>query len=666
MGLHPAAFDGARATHAVLTSLLAAFAALGGAQTGLPDLTSISLEDLMQIEVTSVSKKDQKLARVAAAVYVLTQEEIRRAGHNSLPEALRMVPGLQVARTDSNKWAISARGFNGVFAANLLVLIDGRSVYTPLFSGVYWDLQDVALEDVERIEVIRGPGAAVWGANAVTGVISIITKHAKDTTGSLVALGGGNEELGSGYLRHGARLGQRAHYRVYGRFFQRNDLEDESGRPAGDDWNVLRGGFRLDWELSSRDALSLHGDLYGGHSGQRLSTYLLRPPYTQISHDRRQSTGGYFLSRWTRTYSQRSDLAMQLYYDRYERQDLLLPEVRDTLDLDFQHRYALSARHEWMWGLGHRTSWDHVQATPYATLQPDHLHFHLSSAFAQDEILLVPDRLRLTLGAKIEHNSFTGFELQPTARLLWTPDTRHSAWASVSRAVRTPSRGERSALFPQAAQPGPGGLPILITVVGNSELRSETLLGYEAGYRHQPTERVSVDVAAFYNVHRRLRASETGLPYLDPAGEPRLILPVSITNGVRGDSHGLEVAAYWTVVPRWKLAGSYTGLRMRVRPSAVSEGRNPHHQFQVRCYLDLPYTFQFDTGVYYVGTLSAPRIPSYTRVDLRLGWRPKDLIEFSLGIQNLLDRRHLEFIPEASTLPSAVRRSAYGRIAWRF
>jgi iron complex outermembrane receptor protein len=649
-----------------LARLLLTGVAVLAEQTGRPDLTSISLEDLMRIEVTSVSKKEQELARVAAAVYVLTQEEIRRAGHNSLPEALRMVPGLQVARADSSKWAISARGFNGVFAANLLVLIDGRSVYTPLFSGVYWDLQDIPLEDVERIEVVRGPGGAIWGANAVGGVINIITKHAKDTPGGLLALGGGNEELGSGYARFGARLGARAHYRVYSRFFQRNDLEDESGRSAGDDWNVLRGGFRLDWDLSSRDALTLHGDLYRGRNSQRLTTFLLQPPYSQTSHDGQDTNGGYLLSRWTHAFSQRSDLAVQLYYDRYDRQDRIMGEVRDTLDLEFQHRYALSERHEWIWGLGHRTSWDQVQATPYATLRPDHLHFHLSSAFAQDEILLVPDRLRLTVGAKLEHDTFTNVELQPNARLLWTPAARHTAWASVSRACRNPSRGERHALFRQAAQPGPGGLPILVTVMGNPDLGHETLVANELGYRFQPTDRVSLDAAAFYHLHHDLRATDTGLPVLDRMGIPHLVLPVSLRNAARGEVYGLEVAAYWTVVPRWKLAGSYTGLEMQVRANDLAEGRSPHHQFQVRSYLDLPRAFQLDAGVYYVGTLSNPRIPRYTRVDLRLGWRPKDLVEFSLGVQNLLDRRHLEFVPEAFSLPSLVRRSVYGRIAWRF
>lgn len=648
--------------------LVAGCAALGAGQPKTHrDLTSISLEDLMQIEVTSVSKKEQKLAHVAAAVYVLTQEEIRRSGHNSLPEALRTVPGLQVARIDSNKWAISARGFNGQYANKLLVLIDGRSVYTPLFSGVYWDLQDIPLEDVERIEVIRGPGATMWGANAVNGVINIITKHSRDTQGGLISVGGGNEELGSGLFRYGGAAGPRVHYRASTRFFERNHLVDERGRPAHDDWNALRGSFRLDWDAGPRDAVSVHGDFYHAREGQRINTFLLQPPYTQTVEDRLESKGGYFLSQWTRRCSERSDLAVHFYYDRSDRREVRMAEVRDTVDFDFQHRYTASGRQELVWGVGHRTTWDHVNATRIATLNPDHLAFHLTSGFVQDEIALVPELLYLTVGTKLEHNSFTGFEVQPTAKLLWSPDHRHTGWVSFSRAVRTPSRGERSARLNLYSQPGPGGLPILASVFGNPDLPSETLLANEVGYRFQPRGRLSFDLAAFYDRYHFPR-TVPGNPVLDLAPVPHLLVPVSILTGGRARAYGLEVSAQWAVYHRWKLAGSYTALRSLSAQFGITgpEGRSPAHQFQVRSYLDLTPTLQLDTAFYYVGKLPTIAVPDYDRLDARLGWRPSNNVEFSLALQNLLDNRHPEFVSEALTAGSQVGRSAFGRITWRF
>jgi iron complex outermembrane receptor protein len=542
--------------------LWAPLALLGAGQTPTrPDLTTASLEDLMQIEVTSVSKKEQKLNRVAAAVYVLTHEDIRRSGYSSLPETLRMVPGLQVARIDGSKWAISARGFNGQYANKLLVLIDGRSVYTPLFSGVYWDLQNIPLEDVERIEVIRGPGATMWGANAVNGVINIITRHTRDTQGGLASVGAGTEEMASGMFRYGGKAGSQAHYRAYLRHFERDELADARGGPAADDWNVLRSGFRMDWDASPKDAISVHGDLFRARNGQRINSFLLRPPYAETVKDRMESSGGYFLTQWTHRFSERSDMGVQFYYDRSDRRDLILGALYDTLDFDFQHRYAVSGRQELVWGLGHRTTRDQVTATRMATLNPDHLAFQLTSAFVQDEIVLAPERLFLTLGTKLEHNSFTGFEIQPTAKLLWSPERRHAVWASVSRGVRTPSRGERYARLNLSSQPGPGGLAILASVFGNPALPSETLLANEAGYRFQPVERLSFDVAAFYNQYRHLLRSATGNPVLDPVPVPHLVVPVRLESGNRSNWSGLEVSAQWTAHRRWKLAGSYTGLR---------------------------------------------------------------------------------------------------------
>jgi iron complex outermembrane recepter protein len=339
---------------AVSALLLISLASSVRAQKLTDDLTAASLEDLMNIEVTSVSKREEKLFETAAAIYVITQEDIRRSGATSIPELLRMVPGLNVARIDANKWAISARGFNGQFANKMLVLIDGRSVYTPLFSGVYWDVQDTLLADIERIEVIRGPGATLWGANAVNGVINIITKSAKETQGGLLTVGGGSEETGLGSLRYGGPLGKAAHYRIYTKYFNRTDQVDGLGRSTTGQWAIHRGGFRLDWQASRRDAVTFQGDLYHGSISQQAILPRLSPPFTVAVNDPADVGGLNLLTRWSRSASSKSDFTLQFYYDRTQRFDQVVDETRNTYDLDLQHHLAAGRRHDLVGGLGLR------------------------------------------------------------------------------------------------------------------------------------------------------------------------------------------------------------------------------------------------------------------------------------------------------------------------
>jgi iron complex outermembrane receptor protein len=363
-----------------------------------------------------VGKKQQKLSEAAAAVYVITQEDIRRSGVTSIPEALRMAPGLDVARIDSSTWAVSARGFNGQYSSKMLVLVDGRSVYTPLFSGVYWDTVDLPLEDIERIEVIRGPGATMWGANAVNGVINIISKRARGTQGGLVSTGAGNEEEGFGGFRYGGRLGPKAYYRVYSKYFQRSDLLTPTGLSAADEWHTARGGFRMDWDPSDKDSVTVEGDLHGGRNGQPLRTFVLASPYSQAVDGQIHSTGGDVLTRWRRTFSPNSEMELQLSYGRTDRRDVIFREVRDTVQADFQHRFTLTPRHEILWGLAYQFTTDQVDGTDIATLNPNQRGTDLYSAFAQDEVTLAPDRLRLALGSKLEHNDYTGFEFEPSVQ----------------------------------------------------------------------------------------------------------------------------------------------------------------------------------------------------------------------------------------------------------
>ncbi len=633
------------------------------------DLTALSLEELANIEVTSVGKKEQKLSQAPAAVYVLTQQDIRRSGATSIPEALRMVPGLQVARIDANKWAISARGFNGQFANKLLVMIDGRSVYTPLFSGVYWDAQDLLLDDIDRIEVIRGPGGAAWGANAVNGVISIITKSAAETQGGLLTAGAGNQEQGFGGVRYGGRLGPSARYRMYSKYFQRDHVWRASGRAAADDWHATRGGFRLDWEASTRDSLTMQCDVFGGRSGETLSAFSLAPPFSRTFDDHIRSTGGNAMGRWTRRVNDNSELALQFYYDRTDRRSATIGEIRDTFDLDFQHRFPLPGRNEIVWGFGHRFTRDRILATEIASLHPDRRGEDIVNFFVQDEIALAGEQLRLSFGSKFERNDYTGLEIQPTARLLWMPQPRHTAWAAVSRAVRTPSRGERNASINFAALPGPGGLPVLIQILGNRDLDSEDLVAYEAGYRLQPARRLSLDLASFYSVYRRLVTAEPGAPFLAPGPRPHLVSPLNLTNGSRGDAYGLEVAANWHAHDRFRLAAGYAGLHFALRGSGqavVDQGSgNPSHEFHVRAALDLSPTVQLDAAVYRVGALRIG-VPAYTRLDTRLGWQPTRSLDLSLIGQDLQGGRHIEFVAETLIPPTAVGRSLFGKIAWRF
>ena len=636
------------------------------------DLTAMSLEELANIEVTSVAKKEQKLSQAAAAVYVITQEDIRRSGATSIPEALRMAPGLDVARIDANKWAVSSRGFNGQYSNKMLVLIDGRSVYSPLFSGVYWNVQDLLLEDIERIEIIRGPGATMWGANAVNGVINIISRHARETQGGLATAGAGSEEQGFGGLRYGGKLGSKAYYRIYTKYFKRNHLRTPSDLAAADEWHSERGGFRMDWEPSDKDSLTVQGDLYGGRNGQTLTSFSLEPPYTQTLDDRLETSGDDVLARWKRRFSGSSDMALQLYYDRYQRGDAVFGETRDTIDLDFQHRFVPSSRQEILWGLGHRFTTDRIEGTAIASIQPDRRGANLYSAFLQDEVELVRDRLRLAVGSKLEHNDYTGLEVQPSARILWEPRPRHAAWASIARAVRTPSRGEQDGRVNFAAFPGPEGLPLLLFVSGNRRLRSEDLLAYELGYRLQPSPRFSLDLATFYNDYSNLVTIDVGAPFFEPApAPPHVAVPARLDNTQKGHTYGLEIAARFNPAERWRLSAGYTrytGLPVSSGDASanITGGDSPPHQAQLRSYLNLTRNAQLDTAFYYVHSLRELQIPSYTRLDTRLGWRLTQDLDVSLVLQNLLDSRHPEFVSEVFVRRTEIGRSIYGRITWRF
>lgn len=618
----------------------------------IEELKSLSIEELVNIEVTSVSRKTEKLKEAPAAIYVVTSEDIRRSGLTSIPEILRMVPGLQVAKRDGNKWAITSRGFNDRFSNKLLVLIDGRSVYTPLFSGVYWDVQDTLLEDIDRIEVIRGPGATLWGANAVNGIINIITKPAKETKGGLVTTGIGTEEENFSAIRYGGTISGDTHYRVWLKYLNRDDQEDLSGSDSLDDWDdVFRGGFRLDMERWSNNSFTVQGDIYNGDLGQRIG---FRP-----THDVIDISGGNILSRWTRNFSDTSDMSVQIYYDRTERRDRRLGEDRDTVDLDIQHSFALFDRHEITWGLGYRYTTDDMEKTNGTTFIPDKRHDNLYSAFLQDDITIIRDSLHMIVGSKYEHNDYTGSEIQPNIRFIWTPDNVHTIWASASRAVRTPSRANHDILI-ETNIPGVGTMPIL---QGNEDFDSEEVIAWELGYRVRPTEKFSIDLATFLNEYDDLGTEED---------VGNIFAPMNYMDGY---TYGLELSMNWQIIDNWRLMGGYTYLQIELDIDSLSndmsqekhvEGSSPHNQFHIRSHMDLPYKLQFDTSLYYVDSVPSYDVPSYTRVDSRLAWLPYENLELSVVVQNMFDDRHPEWGTRHLLHTSEIERGFYCQLRWKF
>lgn len=656
----------------------------GGEQPAPPprtgELMEMSIEDLMKLQVTTASKRAQALSSVPAAVYVVTQEDIRRSGLTSIPELLRMVPGMQVAQLDENKWSVSSRGFNSRFVDKMLVLVDGRSVYTPLFSGVFWDSQDLLLEDIERIEVIRGPGGSLWGANAVNGIINIITKNAKDTQGTMLNGGLGDVERGFAGFRHGSKWGNDGFYRVYAKYFTRDNLLDVTGMPAPDQWDVRRGGFRVDKGTLEKGRWMAQGDVYKEHLGQRSTIPTLMAPFSQVVDNRFPVSGANALARWERKSASGTETSLQMYFDHTDRDNVEVKEVRDTLDLDFQQRLTPRGRHNLIYGGGYRRSKDRTQASQVVSFNPANRTIQLYSAFVHDEIALKKNTV-LTLGSKFEHNSFSGFEVQPNVRMAWTPDDRRTLWAAISRAVRTPNRIDHDIIAQRVVlppDPNLGNVPILIqSPIGDRSFQPEKVIAYEVGYRVRPSERVLLDVAAFYNNYTDLRTREQGAPSVDLNPVPHLVVPLTNSNKASGHTSGVEVAGRWTVNDRWRLLFAYAQLHTSLRFHADSADPNqmifgqypvfsPNRTLNVRSYLDLPGHLELDTALYAVGRVSDINVPGYTRLDVRLGWRPKENLEVSLVGQNLLKQRHTEDAPSFLEVPSQIERSLYAKVTWKW
>jgi iron complex outermembrane receptor protein len=641
---------------------------------GSRDLADLSIEELMNESITSVSKKEQRIGEAPAAVYVLTGEEILRAGHTSIPEALRMVPGLSVARLDSHTWVITARGFAGESVGKLLVLIDGRSVFDPFFSGVSWELQDVPLEDLDRIEVIRGPGATLWGSNAVNGVINIITKQASDTQGGLVVGGGGPQER-SGTIRYGGHAGN-AQYRTYFKYDEAGDSILADGTSAQDAWHMWRAGLRTDWQAAAANTITLQGDLYDGREGSVDTLASFTPPYSRVLVRADRLSGGNVLGRWTHESGAHSHWSLQLNVDHAEAPSPVFGVNRNIFNLEFQQQLDLGSRQTFVYGAGGRmTQSKYSNSFTQINSATDDSDL-LFNVFLQDDIALVNDRLALSLGTKVERDEYSGSALQPNARLLWTPNNSNSVWASVARAVRAPNPLETETRINEAVLPGQGSaptLPTLISVLPNPNLASERLVAYEAGYRLQPDKSIYLDIAAFVNVYDGLIVTEDYAAFLETTPPPaHLTVATQYNNDSKRETHGIEFASSWQVTDWWKLAAGYTWLQMDLGSQRAAQieqeqpGDSPRDQWNLRSSIQWSRSVSFDTALYYVDPLPAQGIPSYVRLDMHVGWRASDSLSASLTGTNLLQGQHAEFAGYGTISPVEVRRSLYARLTWSF
>jgi len=658
-----------RGTFLVLTVVLflsTTTTSRAGTTTNL-DLSEVPLEQLLNMDVTILRGHDT-LSKIPAAISVVTSDDIRRSGAMSIPEALRQVPGMEVARVDASEWAVSARGFNDVFANKLLVLQDGRTVYSPVFSGVFWDVQGAMMEDIDRIEVIRGPGSTVWGANAVNGVINVISKSAKETQGVLVSAGAGTIDEGFINARYGGQIGSNVFYRVYGTYLNHDSFPQPNGRDANNAWRMGRSGFHLDWEATPNDLVTLQGDGYIGTVHQDFTAFnILSPTLTTVVPTTMDVRGGNVLGRWTHTFTDTSELKAQLYYDRTDRDANIFVERRDTVDLDVQHNFALGERNVITWGFGYRFSGDKIDGSSAVAFDPVSKNLNLLSSFGQDEVTLVPDRVKLTLGTKVEHNDFSGWELEPGGRLAWTPNERNTLWTSVSRAVRTPSRSEEGIRLNQVTT-SPFG-PVVLQITGNPDFQSEKLMAYEAGYRVHPCDKASLDLATFYNVYDDLRSLELGAPAFP-------FIPATVGNGLYGETYGFEAAATVEVSPWWRLNPTYTLLKMDLHKHRDStdtisvrqdEGQNPQQQFSLHSAMDLPRNISLDATLRYVDSLPALKVSSYVTMDARIAWHATRNLEFALVGQDLFTPRHAEFRPTfVQTERADVPRSFYAKVTWYF
>ncbi|HEV2135671.1 MAG TPA: TonB-dependent receptor plug domain-containing protein [Terracidiphilus sp.] len=640
-------------------------------QAQVQQLKSLSLADLGNIQVTTVNKEPEDVWQTPAAVYVLTENDIRRSGATTLPNLLRTVPGVEVAQVQNNYWAVGIRGFGSQFSRGVLLLIDGRSAYTELFEGVYWDVQDVPLDDIERIEIVRGPGGTIWGANAVNGVINIITKDAHDTQGALATGLSGHVNRFNGTLREGLHH-RDFYYRVYAHAFLREPAIDP-GFAGYDRWHLVHGGFRADWNASQRDTLTLKGNIYTGQSGQQVGLGVYQPLAQIAVNGTQDISGGDLNLHWDHHYQGGSDLRVQAYFDRTNRHGPQFGETRSKFDVDVVDRVFLPGRNEVIWGAGIRLEPSHfIQTQATVDFLPHNQTDYIYSAFAQDTLQVIPSRLNLVAGTKLEYNNFSGFEYQPSVRLLLNP-TRHSTlWGAVSRAVRTPGRLDQDLQLTGVISSHP---PLIDRVEGDPLFQSEILIGYEAGYRQLLTRNLFADVAAFHNRYEKLEGY--GIPFYSLITTPitATVLNVPIANSVDGNTDGIEIAPDWKVTPWWDLKGNYSYLHIKTQPrpafagtvaqvnASSYNGTSPHRETTAQSYFDLPHGFNFNLDYRFVSRIPFQGVGSYQTGDAHAEWKMDGNWRLFVTGRNLLQPQHQEFNGENGNRVG-IRREVFAGLTW--
>ena len=674
-GTNRRASFGRHAAHLGLVLVLGLTAIGEGAAQGPPqvDLSRMDLEDLMNVKVTSVSKREQSLSRTAAAVFVITQEDIRRSGATNIPDVLRMAPGVDVQQIDANAWAISIRGFNSRYSNMVLVLIDGRTVYSPAFSGVFWEHLDMPLENIDRIEVIRGPGATVWGANAVNGVISIFTKSAKDTKGALVTAGGGSQLHTRDLTQYGGAAGNEGTYRAFGEYFDVGNSVMSNGSPAADHWMRAHAGFRSDWDLSDRDSLMVEGDLFVNEESQMRWSGFISNPFETFSTQNMDATGGDVLARWTHTMAGGSQTSFQTYYDTYRRTDMGIPESLRTFDLDFQYHVAAGDRHDIVWGLGYRVSDSALSPGYAASFTPPSRTDNLYSGFLQDEIR-VSNSLWLTIGGKLEHNAYTGLETEPSVRLAWNPaGSHHVFWAAASKAIRQPARFDSDFQIELESTPLNAYSVEVLRMVGNPHVKAEQLRDYELGYRAEIAKTLSLDATTYLSFYHHLQTLEPQPMVIIPGMPMQLEIPMLIDNKAHAVDYGGEVWLNWQATPRWRISPGYSYLHATFRKDPSSDGillidstGFPRNMLEVRSSLNLSHGMAFDQSLYYTARIPNGGIPGHARLDLRLARRLGEKAEISLVGQNLLQPRFMEYGDSCGIVGTESVRSVYAQISRKF
>ena len=632
----------------------------------------MSLEELGNVEVTAVSKQPEEVWKTPAAIFVITSEDIRRSGATNIPDLLRLVPGVQVSRSQSDEWAVGIRGFASGFSKGLLVMIDGRSVYTPLFEGVYWDVQDLVLDDIDRIEVIRGPAGTVWGVNAVNGVINIITKHARDTQGVMASvLGGGPLEHFIGVAQDGWSFRHHVQMRAWAKGFNRGPELNPGGNPY-DRWHQERGGFRADWQPNGRDTLMASGMIYQGESGGQNTIGEYFPPAQKIVQGAQPLSGGDVILRWDRTLSDKSNFYVQAYFDRTNRKTLQFDETRNTFNVDFVDHIGFLPRQDLIFGLGLRESPSNlIQTQATVNFTPNKLTDYIYSGFLQDKFSIVPDRLAIILGSKIEDNNYSGVGIEPNARILWNPTPHQTVWGGVSRALRIPGRVDQDLTLTGYAV-GSVAPPIFLTVAGDPNFKPEVLIGWEAGYRKLVTSKLYADLSLFHNQYDDLESY--GIIFFTAPTQPypHLVINVPFANGIRGVTDGIELAPDWKPFDWLELRGTYshTHMALHSKPGFSADsyaagymGASPNHMATVQTLLTLPHGIQIDPDYRYTSALPAQNVPAYQTADAHLAWKFTKHLQISVDGRNLLQPHHLEFTGDNGNMVG-IRRSLYGGIAW--